>query len=406
MERQNDGVSRLSIAVFTAAVLGAAACTADTTSGSASEPSTSIVATAPATTADDSSNNGATDDPEPSSADDAATGTVVARTMPLTGNRYYEGTADLTEPDVFNAGVDDPAWILGAPTGDDVAWTVGTADDGPFELVDTTESNPTRQAVDALLTVSENHVPDTRLVSDGAVTVELVDPTDRYPHGALGDDIEAATIRITTNDVTIDVRLAERDVVEGTAAMLADLDDDGTPEVIVTLANATDGARLAAFDLDGALVAESDPIGQGNRWRHQIAVGPTGLNGETELVVVRTPHIGGIVEWFRLVDGRLELVGRYPAEGSGSVTSHPIGTINLDLAAVLDADTDGQLELVIPSQDRTQLLVIGRTVDGGQIEQTHDLPAEIDSNLAVVELDQAKLALAVATRDGSVTVWK
>ncbi len=333
--------------------------------------------------------------------------------MPLSGNRFYLGTATFGEQTLEPAGIDEPGWVLGSAASVDesertrsgVLWLSGSDDAGPFEVSVSADGTPVRQPVDHLLPASDRHVPDTRIVSNGEVSVELIDPTDRYPHGALGDNIEAATIRIVRPGATIDIELADDDVVEGTAAMLADLDDDGTDEVIVTLANASGGARLAAFDLDGGLVAQSEPIGQGNRWRHQIAVGPTGPNGEVELVVVRTPHIGGIVEWFQLRDGRLDVVARYPDGDGQRVTSHPIRTINLDLAAVFDTTGDSRPELVVPSHDKTRLLVLGRTAESAEVLQSIPLPAEITSNLAVVEVGDGTLVVGFGLSDGSIISW-
>ena len=74
-------------------------------------------------------------------------------------------------------------------------------------------------------------------------------------------------------------------------------------------------------------------IGRGNRWRHQIAVAPFGPNGERELVDVLTPHIGGVVEFYRMVGDRIEIVATVPG-----FTSHVIGSRNLDLALAADAD--------------------------------------------------------------------
>ena len=182
------------------------------------------------------------------------------------------------------------------------------------------------------MTVLEIDVlPDARISvsGDGLVSV-LAEATDRYPHGVLGDRLEAG--RVVVVDPVAAVVVAEGvvpapSVIEGIAAPWVDADGDGVEELLVTVSNAEVGARLSVFDRNGEVVAKGPPIGRGNRWRNQLAVGSTGPNGEVEVVDVRVPHIGGVVEYFQ-IDGN-ELVLR--AEHAG-YTSHVYGSRNLDLA--------------------------------------------------------------------------
>jgi len=48
------------------------------------------------------------------------------------------------------------------------------------------------------------------------------------------------------------IRLPDDTVVEGLSPMWTDLDGDGTNEILVTLSNASEGARLAVFNDQGA----------------------------------------------------------------------------------------------------------------------------------------------------------
>ncbi len=89
-------------------------------------------------------------------------------------------------------------------------------------------------------------------------------------------------------------------VLEGIAPIWADLDGDGVREILATLSDAIEGARVVVYAEDGSVIAEGPAVGQGNRWRHQIAVAPFGPQGELELAVVLTPHIGGVVEFYAL----------------------------------------------------------------------------------------------------------
>lgn len=245
-------------------------------------------------------------------------------------------------------------------------------------------------------------IADARVVesSDGLLAV-LTDPTNRYPHGVLGDTVEASSVSILdpiaqTVKHRIDVT---PDVIEGIAPLWADLDEDGLDELIVTLSNAQDGARLAVIGESGAITAESEPIGTGNRWRHQIAVAPFGPQGEVELVEVITPHIGGTVA-FRSLGGP-ELAREAAVDG---YTSHVLGSSNLDMAVAADADGDGQVELVIPTQDRTSMAGVAHTERGAEEVWRVALGARIITNIAAAHIG-GELVLAIGTDDHRLLIW-
>ena len=140
---------------------------------------------------------------------------------------------------------------------------------------------------------------------------------------------------------------------------MADVDGDGIQEIIVTVSDEDSGARLVAYHADGRRVAISAAIGRGYRWLHQVAAGALGASDGLDVVVIRTTHIGGIVQAFRLEGDRSEVV----AELRG-LSSHVLGSPNLDMALLADATGDGTLEVIAPSQDMRSLGVISRTVDG------------------------------------------
>jgi len=244
---------------------------------------------------------------------------------------------------------------------------------------------------------------------DGRLTVSsdrrmavLVNPTDRYDHGVLGDRFEASGVvfvSLETQEV-VNQMTYDQDVIEGMVGMFADLDSDGIDEFIMTVSNAESGARLVVLDDESRVVAESDPIGQAGRWRHQIAAAPFGPNGEIELVDVRTPHIRGVVEYFSLRNGRLELVAAL--EG---YSSHTIRSRNLDMAVAFDADGDGQAELVVPNQGKDELAVLKRVGDGVEVIMTLPLDGVLSSNLMAVEAADGRVILAAATANGRLLIW-
>jgi len=186
----------------------------------------------------------------------------------------------------------------------------------------------------------------------------LAGPTGRYGHGALGDAIEASALKVEMRDGRIlSYRLAADSVFEDLTPRLADLDGDGSDEIIVVRSYADAGAALAVFGLRAgelAPVAESQPVGQPNRWLNPVGAGDFDGDGRTEIAVVRTPHIGGILILYRIEGERLVEIARRPG-----YSTHAIGSTVLGMAAVLDLDGDGADDILLPDQTRRELLAVG-----------------------------------------------
>ncbi len=176
-----------------------------------------------------------------------------------------------------------------------------------------------------------NALPDARILMDeNNRLLVLTQPTNRYDHGVLGDALEASGITLLETEPELriirNIPTEAPDVIEGISPIWADIDNDGVRDIIVTLSNNQSGARIAAFLEDGTLLAESPALQIGYRWRHQIAVAPFGENTMPSLVSIRTPHIGGVIEFLQFNNGKLEIVGE--VEG---FSSHAIGSRNLEL---------------------------------------------------------------------------
>ena len=358
--------------------------------------------------------------PAPVELDTPASGFEGRADIASTGNRISTGVGDLDGP-AIEVQLDAAAeWLV--PTADEAgAGWVAVLADGRLVWID-----PMQGTVDVLDEAWGDAEPivregggvaamwdipdadrdtvlaDVRPVDDGDIRVLLADPTGRYGHAVLGDGVEAATIEIRrSGDGAVRARIElEDDVVEGRGALLADVDGDGRSEILVTQSNDGGGARLVLYDADGELVAESDPIGRGNRWRNQLAIAPVGPGGELEVIDVRTPHLGRTIEWFRIEGDRLELV----AEEIG-YTSHVLGSRNLDLAIVADADGDGRLEVVAPTPSREALGVIARVEGGTEVEFTVELGAKLSSNVGAVDHPDGGATYAAGTDDGLVRFW-
>jgi hypothetical protein len=265
------------------------------------------------------------------------------------------------------------------------AGTVVVRQDGTVAVGDRT------YAVDAL--------PDARVVVGDDDAAELAGATRQYDHGALGDAIEASAVAIVSlPDGDVSTFPVDRGVVEGTSPIIADVTGDGTRDVLVTESDATDGARLVAYDTTGAVLARGPPVGSGYRWRHQLAVAPFAPDGTREVAVVKTPHIGGTVEFYRRDGDRLRI-----AATVDGYSSHALGSRNLDGARAMDADDDGRVELVVPTDDRRELAVLTRIRDGVQRTGSLTLPDRIAGNLATATVDGTTALGTVSSR--GLHVW-
>jgi hypothetical protein len=390
------------------------------------------------------------------------------------GNRVVDASVDLAAVDPTDVALDGPpAWVVGLVGEGGPRWLVALADGrlrrvGPDGRVDdvvvprslpagtppvATVANGTLRAlahpvdasnlshpvvVDGRLVFVANDgdlvvrtdgegdrrfdvdaLPDARpVVVDGRVVV-LAGATDRYAHGALGDDVEAGQVAVL-DPITPAVetfRVADGAVVEGIAPLVADFGDGN--RLVVTESDPKGGARPVVYGFDGRRVAAGTPLGTGFRWRHQLAVAPFAPDGVPELAVVRTPHIGGTVEFYRPADGDLEV----PARVDG-YSSHAYGSRVLDGAVAADANDDGRPELVVPTDDRRRLGVVARVdnenenenenrdgdgdgdgdgdTSGARTVATLSVGGAVSTNVAAASGDRLSVAVGY---DESLRVW-
>ena len=172
---------------------------------------------------------------------------------------------------------------------------------------------------------------------------------------------------------------------------------------MTTVSNGSLGARLRAYLWDGAGIrqeTDSPPIGRGNRWRHQLSAAPFGPAGQIEIAATLTPHIAGAVEFFRFSGGALEWTAAFPG-----LTTHALGSRNLDQTAAGDFNGDGRPEVLAMDAARRAVVAIQRDEDGAREIWRLDAGGEIVSNFAPVELLDGGLALAVGAADRRLRVW-
>lgn len=238
-------------------------------------------------------------------------------------------------------------------------------------------------------------LPDARVVRyDGRLFV-YGRATDEYDHGVLGDGAEAGGVAVVDPEgpeVTAWLNPPDGTVFEGLAPLVAQWGGETT--VVTTASDGDAGARVVAYAPDGTVRASGPAVGSGFRWRHQIALAPFPADGATELAAVRTPHIDGTVEFYRLDGDGASLA----AERSG-YAPHRIGSRNLDMAAAGDFDGDGRTELVVPDDEMRTLAGLRRTEGGVAEAWRAPLGGRLTTNVGV-----AGGAVAVGWAD-ALRIW-
>ncbi len=229
----------------------------------------------------------------------------------------------------------------------------------------------------------EDMLPDGEVSTGvkGIAEAWLIGPTERYAHGIMGDAIEASGIRVVTAEgVILDLVLGPDSVFEDRLARLADVDGDGRDEVIVVRSYLDAGAALAVYEVrDGALrrKAEAPAIGRPSRWLNPIGVADFDGDGAPEVAAVITPHIGGILKIYAVEgDALVE-----EASTKRGFSNHFIGSRELGLSAMADANGDGVTDIFVPSADRGALRIV--TFAGGEFAEIASvaLPARVNTAL-------------------------
>lgn len=177
----------------------------------------------------------------------------------------------------------------------------------------------------ALASVAQAAMAEPGMIREARYT----EPTARYPHGVLGDDVEWGALELTIAPVSggartetriVTIRLPDTRVFEDLVPRLVDLEGDGRPEALVVESDASRGARLAVYD-EAGLVAATPFIGRANRWLAPVGAADFDGDGVREIAFIDRPHLAKTLRiWsFDRQDGL-----RHMADLPG-LTNHRIG---------------------------------------------------------------------------------
>lgn len=226
------------------------------------------------------------------------------------------------------------------------------------------------------------------------------EPTTRYRHGVLGDAIEAGALRIRTNrGEVLTYRLPSTEVFEDITPRIADLDGDGTNEVIAIVSSQSDGASIAVFGLVGSAFvkqAQSLFIGRANRWLNIAGIGHFAGTRSQQIAIVETPHLAGTFKLYLYKSGNRKLSNVMQVPG---FSNHEIGSRELRLSVIARLDNDPLDDLIVPSLDRRSLYIVSATARGMKLLSRIDLPARVNRAIAATGEGES-LELTVGLDDG------
>ena len=227
-------------------------------------------------------------------------------------------------------------------------------------------------------------LPDTHVGhgQNDIVQAWLALPTKRYPHGLLGDIIEATAVRVRTRDGTVlSYTLPEDSVFEDLIPRVYDIDRDGRDEVILVKSRRNNGSSLLALGIRDAKllpIAETESTGLNGEWLNPVGVADVDGDANLELLVVLSPHSNGTLVEYKF-DGSRFVAGHKIA----GVTNHVAGSRDQELSALLDVNADGKTDVLLPSSDRRFLRAFDFSA-GPPIEFARiSLPARVTGKLDI-----------------------
>lgn len=251
---------------------------------------------------------------------------------------------------------------------------------------------------------SINGLPDGKIATDHEnSTIKKAwysQPTKRYGHGILGDSIEAgALVAVMMNGSTVKYELPNTEVFEDITPRLADLDGDGTTEIITIISSIKLGASLGIFQLKNnslKRMAQSSYIGLAHRWLNIAGIANYKGNDTLQIAIVVTPHIGGRLDLFEFDGQKLKRI----ASRQG-FSNHIIGSTEQRLSASYLSEDGKRMILALPSANRKALRIMSFVSNSWSQIGEVKLPSSIDKAIgAKGQGDNVEFTLGLS--DGTV----
>lgn len=205
---------------------------------------------------------------------------------------------------------------------------------------------------------------------EGVVAAWYEAPTTRYPHGVLGDTVEAGTLAVQIHAVpsciTARIVLPEDQVFEDLAPRLADLNSDGIAEVVVVQSDARLGGKLAVYGLtpDGTDLtpyAATPNIGRSNRWLAPIGIADLDGDGAIEIAYIDRPHLARTLRIWRFAATGLAMGDLTEIAAAPGFTNHRIGE---DFISSGLRDCGAGPEMITANADWSRVMATRLTQDG------------------------------------------
>ncbi len=174
-------------------------------------------------------------------------------------------------------------------------------------------------------------LPATATPPDQITEAKFSEPTTRYAHSVLGDNVEWGALELTIDKClgcdspvveTRLIRLPQTRVFEDLAPRIF-RDDDGTTLVAVVESDAKLGARLSIYDQNGLYVA-TPFIGRANRWLAPIGAADFDGDGWIDLAYIDRPHLAKTLRVWRL-DRHKDAPRLSEIASKPGLTNHRIG---------------------------------------------------------------------------------
>lgn len=207
---------------------------------------------------------------------------------------------------------------------------------------------------------------------DGSVYAQYAKPTEKYPHGVMGDNVEAEQLVVVVRGEFYDLTLEPQYLFEDIRPRLYDVDQDGELEFVTIRTHMDKGAGIAIYKvLEGELVeyAHVPEVGISNRWLNPVTIHDLDDDGVVELVWVQTPHIGGIIKVAKFNPGEMTVLAE-----SSLYSNHKGREKNLCLSVL--TEQQGQKIFYVPNFNRNK--IIGLSFADNQLTIEEEIEQEVD----------------------------